>query len=1054
MPTKWDQMSATQQARTAQIARRLIKAMKQGKSPDNKMALSFLNQCSDALHRGERLTSCRVGDDCPPNMNDFVDEDFYYKRSVDDDEVLQCIPPKLLKKLGKAKSGEFDEFMSAIHSIYKNSNRIGRMYSWMQNAKCETAGQITGTDEDKEAMCDQMPGCHSATDKNGKFTKCEPNLDKLAAQYRQQQAEIDAIADRLTGSGMEAISDDEKLKDLLKQNSGMMSFGTKDTGTKTAELAAMALKKMDLQSKTKHEEVATGWAKIAATHQLDAQCRASASEGMDAKDCTSVKGVGDQPFCEPIDSEGNTIDDMGHTMTATDGCRVKGGKGYVYNVKTVEGGVKQVRDAPLRLTADEAADLSKAYTANDLIKRRDQHVALVNPKMAGGGGMFDTTPIDQILDGVEDSNTVTDWYEQKHFAVTDEKKVVTLQGEDVGKHHSGKLQMLRRSYPGPNAKIAFVWGGADSIDEDETNPVKAFTVKVYEGFADAEELKLDMKDVAAIVMIDAAAVIDEGEDGVVQVRPLPAANYKYMTELLKPPDDIFNLDHKPPAPPARYGAKLAKMVRDMGVGHLRWSQFMDFDPRAKFIDVAQGWKDGVVTNGLSVVPPRMLSANNVDPKDMDGFSVGDPVYDADGKIVERIMLNEKGNPDLPDGLGLANRTLFMYPDKPTPDARYLVPAHWTVDELVSFLQLPPEECVTPWPMVKEEEALKIGESYNHVVMNQTEQKQLTKADAIILQRWLGDVMANRLALGTFGYRQDKTEIQTKDDIKQMSGVVTKQTAPAKYMEDAEKLVTLKRDGKEMRLDQNLYDAIRRGILKEDHFWKEADRRLGSVAVGGGGKDKLHLIEKVRSVTSSLHPVHQQSEFVRNLQSIIEHADSAGILARKANIKARQQVWGKIMDAFKAECKNGPEWAKDLYKDATGHDCPDDDGGGGDDDGGGDGANADDPSATLSPSSPKPPPSGLEKFGWAKAKVSSTGGDPPIEEIRGYDIVGLNFLTYQATPVFVVRSSSDIESIAKALDIKYNNGKYDEECFNDNDDSSSEEDNDDSSSEEDIDMASI
>ena len=80
-----------------------------------------------------------------------------------------------------------------------------------------------------------------------------------------------------------------------------------------------------------------------------------------------------------------------------------------------------------------------------------------------------------------------------------------------------------------------------------------------------------------------------------------------MTDLLKPADEIFNIDHThvPPAPPARYGAKLAKMVRDMGVGHLRWSQFMDFDPRAKFIDVAQGWKDGEVTNGLSVVPPRM-----------------------------------------------------------------------------------------------------------------------------------------------------------------------------------------------------------------------------------------------------------------------------------------------------------------------------------------------------------------------------------------------------------------------------------------------------------------
>ena len=96
-------------------------------------------------------------------MNDFVDEDFYYKRSVGDDEVLQCIPPKLLKKLGKAKSGEFDQFMDAIHSIYKNSNRIGRMYSWMQNAKCETAGQQHGSDDDKQALCDQMPGCHSAT---------------------------------------------------------------------------------------------------------------------------------------------------------------------------------------------------------------------------------------------------------------------------------------------------------------------------------------------------------------------------------------------------------------------------------------------------------------------------------------------------------------------------------------------------------------------------------------------------------------------------------------------------------------------------------------------------------------------------------------------------------------------------------------------------------------------------------------------------------------------------------------------------------------------------
>ena len=57
MPTKWDQMSASQRTRTAQIARRLIKAMKQGKAPDNKTALSFLDRCSDALHKGERLTA-------------------------------------------------------------------------------------------------------------------------------------------------------------------------------------------------------------------------------------------------------------------------------------------------------------------------------------------------------------------------------------------------------------------------------------------------------------------------------------------------------------------------------------------------------------------------------------------------------------------------------------------------------------------------------------------------------------------------------------------------------------------------------------------------------------------------------------------------------------------------------------------------------------------------------------------------------------------------------------------------------------------------------------
>ena len=190
--------------------------------------------------------------------------------------------------------------------------------------------------------------------------------------------------------------------------------------------------------------------------------------------------------------------------------------------------------------------------------------------------------------------------------------------------------------------------------------------------------------------------------------------------------------------------------------------------------------------------------------------------------------------------------VYLYPGNPTLDARYLVPAHWTVDELVSFLQLPPEECVTPWPMVKDE-ALKIGESYNHVVMNQTEQKQLTKADAIILQRWLGDVMANRLALGTFGYRRDNTKMQKVDDIKQMSGVVADKVEPAKYLRQ----VTLKRDGKEMRLDQNLYDAIRRGILKEDHLWKEADRLGSTVAAvafgGGGGTSGSDLVQKLKNI---------------------------------------------------------------------------------------------------------------------------------------------------------------------------------------------------------------
>ena len=50
MSTKW-----TRSASDRRGPRRLpvlIKAMKQGKTPDNKTALSFLDRCSDTLHKG------------------------------------------------------------------------------------------------------------------------------------------------------------------------------------------------------------------------------------------------------------------------------------------------------------------------------------------------------------------------------------------------------------------------------------------------------------------------------------------------------------------------------------------------------------------------------------------------------------------------------------------------------------------------------------------------------------------------------------------------------------------------------------------------------------------------------------------------------------------------------------------------------------------------------------------------------------------------------------------------------------------------------------------
>ena len=81
----------------------------------------------------------------------------------------------------------------------------------------------------------------------------------------------------------------------------------------------------------------------------------------------------------------------------------------------------------------------------------------------------------------------------------------------------------------------------------------------------------------------------DGNPDHAHARPLPAANYKYMTDLLKPADEIFNIDHTHVHRRRRALRRQAGQDgRDMGVGHLPWSQFMDFDPRAKFIDVAQG----------------------------------------------------------------------------------------------------------------------------------------------------------------------------------------------------------------------------------------------------------------------------------------------------------------------------------------------------------------------------------------------------------------------------------------------------------------------------------
>ena len=113
-----------------------------------------------------------------------------------------------------------------------------------------------------------------------------------------------------------------------------------------------------------------------------------------------------------------------------------------------------------------------------------------------------------------------------------------------------------------------------------------------------------------------------------------------MLSLLKSPDEIFKIDHTidPDAPGQTYGSKLYKLVQDMGVGHLRWDQFMEFNTNDKFIDVAQGWTDGKATNGLSVLPPR---------------------------------INDK---------------------------RYIVPLHWTVFDLVSYMTAP-EKCTEPWTML-------------------------------------------------------------------------------------------------------------------------------------------------------------------------------------------------------------------------------------------------------------------------------------------------------------------------------------------------------------------
>ena len=236
-------------------------------------------------------------------MNDFVDEDFYNKRSVSDSEVLQCIPPKLLKKLGKADRTEFDQFMDSIHSIYKNSNRIGRMYAWMQNGKCET---VNNMEANTEELCDQMAGCHF----DNATSQCQTNLDKMAAEYRQQQAEIDAINDRIRGTDFDT-TDKDALTASLDRSSSMMSFGGKKKGgANAAELAAMAMKRNTLAGTVDHEKVATEWSRHAALHQLDAQCRAAGGEGMDAKDCAAVKGHGDKSFCEPIDSEGAPIAGM------------------------------------------------------------------------------------------------------------------------------------------------------------------------------------------------------------------------------------------------------------------------------------------------------------------------------------------------------------------------------------------------------------------------------------------------------------------------------------------------------------------------------------------------------------------------------------------------------------------------------------------------------------------------------------------------------------------------------------------------------------------------